>query len=121
VVRYPGNYTTWRRLREEAALREKAEARETDAAQRSQRPSRAPGKPRGGLTFAERLELDGIMEKIDAAELEVAELEGKLAQPGLYAGRGDEVRKLIGELELARARAAQLTARWEDLEGKKDS
>lgn len=121
VVRYPGNYTTWRRLREEASAREKAEARGIDAAQRSQRPSRSPGKPRGGLTYAERLELEGILAKIESAEGDVAQLEDKLAEPGLYAGRGEEVRKLIGELEQARARAAELTARWEELEGKKDS
>jgi ATP-binding cassette subfamily F protein uup len=118
VVLYPGNYTTFRRLREENLARERQQARAASES-KAPRASRPPGKLRAGLTYGERLELESIVAKIDAAEAHVQELEVKLAQPGTYAGRGEEVRQLIGELEQARAHATELTARWEELEAKK--
>ena len=84
------------------------------------RPRRRGAKVRGGLTYAERLELEGIVERIDAAEARVAALEGKLAAPDLYAKRGGEVAGLQGELASARKEAASLVARWEELEARKE-
>lgn len=119
VLRYGGNYSTFRRLREEVKAREAAQAA---AARPSQAPpSQAPrvnSKPRG-LTYAERLELDRIFDDIAAAEDLVSQLESKLANPSIYASGGDEVRSLIASLETARDQAQRLNRRWEELEAKK--
>ncbi len=82
-------------------------------APRSKAPSDGP-KP---LTPPELRELDGLMDRIDAAESEVHRLETALADPGLYArGGGADVQALIATTEAARATVQQLLARWEALE-----
>jgi ATP-binding cassette subfamily F protein uup len=88
---------------------------------RATTPSAPPpkAKTKSGLTYAERLELDGILERIGAAELAAVRVEKKLADPDLYAMRGGEVAGLQAELGHARAEAAKLVARWEELELKK--
>ena len=63
------------------------------------------------------------MDKIDEAERLASAIEAELADPTLYAGgqessRVPEVRR---RLEAARAVAAKLTSRWEELEAKKSS
>jgi ATP-binding cassette subfamily F protein uup len=76
-------------------------------------------KSRNGLTYGERLELAGILERIDAAESAAAAIEKKLGEPGLYAKRGGDVGVLQLDLAKAKAAAAKLVARWEELEQKK--
>jgi len=114
VVRYAGNYEDYRT--------QKARSEEEARAVSAPVPAAAPVKPTTtksrGLTYAERLELEGIMDKIEAAEQAAAELESRLADPALYATRGGEVPKLKAELDEARVRAAQLVSRWEELETK---
>jgi ATP-binding cassette subfamily F protein uup len=85
-------------------------------------PAPAPAKPKskGGLTYAERLELEGIIAKIDRAEAAVAEVEALLADPTLYAQRGAEVAALRSRLVEAKTAAAALVTRWEELEAKKE-
>ncbi len=84
-------------------------------------PAPAPAKPRskGGLTYAERLELESIIEKIERAEAAVAGVEALLADPTLYAQRGAEVAGLQARLADAKTAAAALVTRWEELESKK--
>jgi ATP-binding cassette subfamily F protein uup len=82
-------------------------------------PIGAAPKAKAALTYAERLELDKIVDRIDAAEASVAEIERLLADPELYAKRGNEVAGLNTRLAAARAEAASLVARWEALEAKK--
>jgi len=116
VRHYAGNYTTHRALRAEAeaALKEAA-APEVEAA----RP-RKPRKRRA-LTYAERLELEGLEEKVELAEGAVDELEQRLADPDIYARDGGaEVPGLMAELETARAEAEAVMARWEELEEKRE-
>jgi ATP-binding cassette subfamily F protein uup len=111
VVRYAGNYQAFRAMRDDAQ-------RESPPAQAKRAPPR-PKPIRTGLTYGERLELEGLMERIDSAEKAVAEREAALADPELYATRGGEVPRLTESLATARAALEQLLARWEELEAKK--
>ncbi len=77
-----------------------------------------PGNKRAGLTYAERIELEGLVGAVDEADRRVAQIEALLADPSLYAKRGHEVTALKARLEDARLGAAALLARWEALEGK---
>jgi ATP-binding cassette subfamily F protein uup len=127
VVRYAGAYDEYReqRGRAEEARQEAAAAKasaatkvsEASAAASSAKDRPAKGK---GLTYGERIELDGIMGAIEKAETLAAELEGKLSDPTLYANRGGEVPGLRADLERAQAEAARLLARWEELETRRD-
>jgi ATP-binding cassette subfamily F protein uup len=77
----------------------------------------SPGGPKA-LTYAERLELEGILDKIAAAEEKVTTIERELSDPALYATRGQDAKRLQTDLESARADVAALTSRWESLESR---
>jgi ATP-binding cassette subfamily F protein uup len=120
ITRYAGGYQDYvlQRTREtQAPATVPAVVPSVPPAAAPPAPSAKP-KP-GGLTFAERRELEGIVDAIDAAEKQVAKLEAALADPALYATRGAEVAPLRARLEAATAEAATLVARWEALEEKK--
>jgi ATP-binding cassette subfamily F protein uup len=111
VTRYAGGYSDYVSQRGDRAAK---------PAPTSPPPPPAPkAKPKGGLTYAERLELDSILEAIEAAEQKVAEVERLLADPSLYATRGAEVAPLQQRLQKAKGDAEALVARWEALEAKK--
>ncbi len=116
VLLYPGGYDDYRAIRD--ARRAEAEARSAPV-RGSPKASASPPKAKS-LTYAERLELDKIMEVIEGAEAELAALEAKLSDPALYTSGGKDAKAL----EEARARGAErvkaLTQRWEDLEARKD-
>jgi ATP-binding cassette subfamily F protein uup len=137
VVRYPGNYDTYRSLREQAEARAKDESREKAAGKGASGASSAPagsasrsasatprtneaGPPaKKPLTYAERLELETIFDRIAEAEAEVEALEAQLADPSLYTSRASEVAPLQEKLEKARADVSRLSQRWEDLEARR--
>ena len=121
VVRYAGNHESYRQ--QKAAAEEARSAAKSTATKRASTPPPKPvaapikGKP---LTYGERLELDGILDRIDEAERAVVAIEAALAKPALYAGRGAEVATATQKLDRAKAEVARLVSRWEDLERKKN-
>jgi ATP-binding cassette subfamily F protein uup len=112
VTRYAGGYQDYLAQRD-ADPATPAKAKTAQAA-----PARTRAA-KGGLTYAERLELEGILDTVDQAEKRVAAIEAQLADPSLYATRGSEVAGLRAQLEAAQADAARLVARWEALEAKR--
>jgi ABC transport system ATP-binding/permease protein len=117
VVRYPGNYTTYLGLRAQAAA---ASVEPPPAPVSAPREQAAPPVAKA-LSYAERRELEGILDVIAAAERRVAELEHELSQPSLYASRAHEAKQLGLDLEAARAEVSTLIARWETLESRRGS
>jgi ATP-binding cassette subfamily F protein uup len=126
VVRYGGNYSTYRKLKAEAEQR----AREEKEAQTrsSKAPagkvaapeaSRPPDARKKGLTYGERLELESILEKIEAAEARAAAAEAALGDPELFAKRGHEVPQRTRDADEAKRALEAVMARWEDLESRK--
>jgi ATP-binding cassette subfamily F protein uup len=125
VVHYPGNYDAFRRLRSQAREARKAAAKPASlppaaAARAEPRPAKAGGKKKL-LSGAEDRELQALPERIDDAEQRVSALTGRLSDPAVYAGGGNELAALNRELAAARAEAERLTQRWEDLEVKRSS
>jgi ATP-binding cassette subfamily F protein uup len=117
VTRYAGGWQDYVMQKERA--RADAAASPAVAARTKDDGEQAKPRPRGGLTYAERLELEAIVDRIEAAEKRVADVEARLADPDLYAKRGSEVAGVQAELSAARDEAAKLVARWEALERKK--
>ena len=70
------------------------------------------------MTYAERLELEGILDKVAAAEEKVTSLERELSDPTLYATNAERAKNLTTDLDGARAEVAALTSRWESLESR---
>jgi len=114
VVRYPGNYSTYLSLRPEP---EAAAAKSVSSPPPAKKSTDSAAGPKA-LTYAERLELEGIMDKIAAAEEKVTAIERELSDPALYATRGEDAKRLTTDLETARAEVAALTSRWESLESR---
>lgn len=73
---------------------------------------------KAGLTYGERIELDGLMEKVGEAEDVVAAVEVELAAPDLYSDRGSEVPEIANRLERKKEVLQILIERWEFLEAK---
>jgi ATP-binding cassette subfamily F protein uup len=122
AVRYPGNYETYRTLKEQALAMAAAERPAAEAPRAPRPPAGAPtgseGRTRrpGRLTFKEQRELEGMEGAILAAEGRKAELEGSLSDPATYQRAGAGVAELRSELERVSADVERLYARWQELE-----
>jgi len=100
-------------------------AKEREAAREIARPSapsaakasepRREAKPKRRTPWQQK-ELDGLPELITAAEAELASLDERLADPGLYTGPKEEIQRVRARRESVQADVAKLYARWEELE-----
>lgn len=91
------------------------------AAQREEfKITTAPAKPKTAkprkLSFKEQRELEGMEAQIQAAEAEVARIEGLFASPDFHRTHATQTNQLMAELATAKETAAQLYKRWEELE-----
>ncbi len=113
VTRYPGGYETYRSLRRppEAIPIEPPTVRSAQV-ERTTGP-----KP---LTFAERKELAAILDEISRLEVSTKELENQLADPALYVRGPEEAGRLRADHARAELALAERTARWEELEARRD-
>lgn len=116
VVRYEGNWSTYLTLRGQAGAEPTPSSQ---AAAKSETSARTKSIASKGLTYAERLELEAIEPKIEAADAEVASLEAALADPATYAGDPGHARTVAATLETARELSTSLTDRWAELEAKR--
>ncbi|HEY2509289.1 MAG TPA: ABC-F family ATP-binding cassette domain-containing protein [Polyangiaceae bacterium] len=123
VERHAGGYEDYvahkKEERERRASEEAAKAPRAEIATRPGSSGPEAKKGKSGLTYAERIELEGLMDAVDAAERAVTAFEAELADPALYATRGQDVAPLNAKLAAAKVDAARLVARWEALETKK--
>ncbi|HVU01164.1 MAG TPA: ABC-F family ATP-binding cassette domain-containing protein [Polyangiaceae bacterium] len=121
VTKYAGGYQTYRSLKAQAAAAP-AEARESAASPppaRADTPAAQPAKK--PLSYLEKKELDGILDEISALEDALARAEDKLADPALYAGGPAPAAKARDERDALARAVADKTARWEDLESRRDA
>ncbi|MFI5308896.1 MAG: ATP-binding cassette domain-containing protein, partial [Polyangiales bacterium] len=120
VVRYEGNYQSYLAQRERATQAGAEGARKPQPA-RAVAPAQSAPPPhpsRKPLTYAERLELAGIVDAIAVAESELARHEAALSDPATYTASADAQRSTRRSYEQARAEVTRLTARWETLEAR---
>ncbi|HET9983592.1 MAG TPA: ABC-F family ATP-binding cassette domain-containing protein [Longimicrobiales bacterium] len=125
VHRHEGGFELYRRFRAEREAAAAAEAAEREARERERERARRPAPPaaappRDGkrLTWKEARELEGLEERILAAETERDALAERLGDPTLYAGDGAEVARLTADYDAAIARVDELYTRWAELEEK---
>ena len=85
-----------------------AEAASGDAGATDAAPS-APHKPLKPLHAAERRELSGLLDRIDAAETEVARLQTALADPSLYQSGAEALGETRAALAAAEAEVETLS------------
>jgi ATP-binding cassette subfamily F protein uup len=111
VVRYPGNYDTYRRL--------KAQRSDThlEVKPASLTAAAGPREPRkqAKLGYLQQRELDGMQMAIEGAERRKAEIETALADPSNYSN-AEKVLELSGKLSSVNAEIERLYSRWQELE-----
>ena len=113
IVRYPGNFESYRSLRgksEPVATATKAESAQPVG---EARPSAAARLRK--LSYKEQRELDGMEVAILAAEAEKAAVEKELADPAVYAASA-KIGPLQARLDAVSTRLERLFARWEELQ-----
>jgi len=122
VERHAGGYSDYLERRkaaraEEAAAAEKSERREPTA-----KPAAKKDAPAGkrALTWAEQRELESLFDRVDQAERQVAVLEAELGEASFYARSDAERRAFFERLEVAKTAAAAITARWAELEERRE-
>ncbi len=115
VTFYEGNYEIFCRLQAQKA--EGLKVREKAAEKKSAPPPRE--KRRAGLSYKERLELEGIELKIEEREGRKAELEEMLADPSRI-GDHNRMAEIGREVEGLDVELVELMERWEELELKKE-
>jgi ATP-binding cassette subfamily F protein uup len=126
VVKYVGDYDTYRSLKEQneraaAAARAKAGAEAAAKAARSApKLEAAPERKRTKkLTWAEERELEALPAAIEATEAESASIEARLADPVVF-GQASQVRELTDRLAALGKQLEAQYARWEALEAKRE-
>ena len=82
-----------------------------------QTPPPAP-QSKKKLSYKEQKELEGMEERIAAAEEKVSEYENLFSSPDFFAQHGNDSAKLQQEFENAQKELASLYSRWEELEAK---
>jgi ATP-binding cassette subfamily F protein uup len=112
VVQHAGGWSDWQERTATASV--PTPAREA-APKPAPKPAAAPAARRG-LTFTEKHELGGLLDRVDAAEQKVAELEAQTCAEGFFTRPRAEQQAVQAALDEARATAAALAARWTELE-----
>jgi ATP-binding cassette subfamily F protein uup len=114
VTRYEGGYSDYVARRSERAVHAAAKQADHPRARRS-RP-----RQRSGLTYAEKQELEGLLQRVDEAEQDVASLEAELSLPEFYSRLEPERRAFFERLDRAKENAARLAERWAELEERRE-
>ena len=81
-------------------------------------PPPAPAPAKKKLSYKEQKELEGMEDRIAAAEEKVAEYENMFSSPDFFSNHGSDSAKLQQEFEEAQKELASLYSRWEELEAK---
>ena len=115
VVAWPGNFTTYRTLRAQAASAAPAPpvARAPSVDQTRPETRMGPARPRR-LGYRDQQELDGIEASIETAEARRADAEAELLRPEVYSD-GRRAAEAQDALAAAVAEVDRLYARWAEL------
>lgn len=127
VKEYVGGYDDWyfqSRQEEQAEAERQAKAQQKKAAKaenaRSQTNAAASAKPAPAgkhLTYKEKLELEKLPGEIEKMELQLEELNERLADPGFYQRDEKEFIRTTQEAEKVQLALEKLYERWDELEG----
>lgn len=108
------NYERWRQLSRKGKAPEAAKTK--DAAKDANKSSTETAPKPKKLTYAERLEYDQLMPKIEALSAEIVQLEVALSDPDLYANRRSEAADLEAQRQAKKTELDALESRWLELE-----
>jgi ATP-binding cassette subfamily F protein uup len=117
MIRYEGNFTTYKTLKAQALKKAPAPAAPTPKKLEAAAP--APEQPKARkavkLSFKDQKELDGMEGAIEVAENKKAEIEKQLTDPETYKQKA-RFQQLQNEFETTGREIERLYARWEALQ-----
>jgi len=123
IVRYVGDYDTYRSLKEQAETAKDRSRTELEAVKaKKAAPAALPvaeKKSRKKLSWAEEKEIERLPGLIEAAEKEQASLQEQLADPAVFS-QATKVKTLSDRLAVLETETVGHYARWEELEQKRD-
>ncbi|MEP2776106.1 MAG: ABC-F family ATP-binding cassette domain-containing protein [Luteolibacter sp.] len=116
----PGNYSYYleKRQQREAAIKNQAKAYK---ALNTAKPQGKPADKPRRLSQKERAELEGIEDRIFAAEDEVSSIEARMNDPEFQLSNYEQIPAEMEKLEAARAATTALYTRWEELQAIADA
>jgi len=118
-TRYPGGYESYRTLRRETVLLAAQASRKVNTPAEPPQPvESAQAKP---LSFAERKELEGILDEIGALEGTLSARQAQMADPALYTRSPEDAKRVRAEHAAAELKLTERMTRWEDLEARRDT
>jgi ATP-binding cassette subfamily F protein uup len=126
VADYLGGYDDWQRERaaraaaEEkrlAAEKERLASEQAAAARAASEAAAGPAKKARKLSNKERAELEALPARIEALEMEQAELTAKLGDAEFFKQGGAAVSQAMARLQTLEGEIATAYARWEELGG----
>ncbi len=117
-----GNYSDYSEKRAAAKRQAASATRGAPSAEAAARTKPVVSAPAPGqkLTFKEKRELEGLVERVEAADAEVATIEARLSDPATYKDASVDVAELTRRVEAARQVASRLLERWESLEARSE-
>ncbi len=118
VREYVGGYSDWARQRADRAA---ASAQSPATPQARQPASDASAAPRAGrLTYAEKLELEGLPAAIERLEHRKQEIEATINAPDFHLQGASAMAALVSSLESIDTDLERVMARWLELESRTD-
>lgn len=114
------NYAEWRRTFEKNRRAEQNKEPEGASSAPEPTPQKPPATAKKKLTYAEELELEKLLSKVEEQTARVAALEQRLADPSLHVARRDEAARLQTEFAEAQSNLETLELRWMHLEERKE-
>lgn len=113
----PGNYSYYLEKRQQREAAKKAQ----DQSFRAFKPQKKPTEKTRKLSQKERAELEIIEDRISAAEDEVVTIDRRVSDPEFQINNYEQLPAELEKLEAARAAAAALYSRWEELQAIADA
>ncbi len=111
VMEYVGGYDDWLRQRAPDVSEVKADSGSKREESRSRPKSKAVK-----LSYKDQRELDGLPQRIEVLDAELAELHAAIAEAGFYQQDGATIAETTRRLEQLEQELEQAYARWEQLE-----
>jgi len=118
VNEYVGGYDDWLFQRAQMASTSSRVAKKPAATPSGSAKESGAAEPKRRLSYKETRELAELPAKIEAFEVELAEIHAAMAEPDFYRQTGDTIAEKQTRVKTLESELERVYARWEELEGR---
>lgn len=116
LIEIAGGYEDWQAFRSHRASQEKVIISQKAVVKPPALPKQQIKTAKARLSFKENKELEALPARIEALEIEQAQINERLADPDLYRSQAGEVAGLKARMDAVELELLELLERWEQLE-----